>query len=117
MTLPTHIQEAIRTINQYREQIEKTITPSSHLCICCKQNKIERLGPGGGHPLKQEELGWNNGTVEKVNFGWGSNRDMESFYVAICDSCITKLEKEGMAINLDGVKNKLREIDFTFFEK
>ncbi len=68
-------------------------------CICCNE-KIERFLFEGeiNDEIKEEvpeQCMWNDGVVGKLEAGFGSRYDTDSFYVAICDDCITiKLENK-----------------------
>jgi len=59
-----------------------------HICCICKENVISRIGDGM----------WLDGTVEKITFGYGSKHDMDSYTIAICDTCIDDMKKDGFPI-------------------
>ena len=42
----------------------------------------------------------------KISFGYGSRHDMRTFFVAICDDCITQLETSGLAIDFKLLKKE-----------
>lgn len=49
---------------------------------------------------------WNNGTIDKISFGFGSVHDMDEYYIAICDDCLEKLKQEDLAIDVKNYKEK-----------
>jgi len=57
-------------------------------CIKCgTEIKVINYG-SDSHIDNPESAMWNGGIVDKVTAGFGSNKDMEQFIVAICDRCI-----------------------------
>jgi hypothetical protein len=94
----THKQylSATKLIKQYEEQLSKDHV-SAYTCISCKKNMVTPYEGSLPHPLHQEAGMWKNGTVSLVAFGYGSMHDTESFYVAICDDCISEAFKTGLA--------------------
>ena len=92
-------KEAQKIIADYEQQFREAFV-GSHICICCKKKKIE---PFYGTPpiLQQEDGTWKGGTVALISFGFGSIRDMERYYIAICDDCIDIATRNGTATNYD----------------
>lgn len=77
-------------------------------CISCKEKVIlplknSNLEDGIVDPKKQDEGMWDDGTVAKISFGYGSAHDMKTYYVGICDNCLTEAEKNGHVINLRNI--------------
>ena len=101
------LDKARAIIKAHQLQINKS-TVNDYVCICCKTNKIKRDEDFGTNPLEQEDGFWYNGTVEKISFGFGSDFDTASFYIAICDSCISKCVKDGLAIDCMVLYRSLR---------
>lgn len=96
-------EKAQQIINDYKVQLNKSLVKSL-FCICCKTkeiNPIEGMGLSEGHikATEQEQGCWKDGTVNKIEFGYGSRNDLRKFYIAICDDCIEQLEKEGLAVD------------------
>jgi hypothetical protein len=93
-------EAANKVVTEYNEQLNKSLI-KSRVCACCKTKEVKPLegtGLSEGHikASRQEQGCWNDGTVERISFGYGSKHDMRSFYVAICDSCIDELLKTGL---------------------
>ena len=106
-------EEASNIIKLYNEQINKSLI-TSRICACCKITEIkplEDLGLSEGYikSTEQEQGCWAGGTVEKISFGYGSRNDNSCFYVAICDDCIERLEKDGLATNVKSLYKQERE--------
>jgi len=57
-----------------------------YTCCVCKDKVISRIDPSM----------WADGTVSKITFGYGSIHDTDSYYIAICDECITELKESGL---------------------
>lgn len=79
-------------------------------CIVCKK-RIEALPEPEGElnpdyippPNMDEyvnETNWNDGVVDFVVPGYGSNHDMSQFRIAICDECLTRETEAGVIHNL-----------------
>lgn len=67
-------------------------------CICCEK-LIERLYPDHGVDAQKPWQGmWSNGIVDRIEAGYGSLVDGDMFIIAICDTCIDRKAKEGIAI-------------------
>jgi len=105
--------KARQTIIDYEFQCNQSLV-KDFTCISCKTNKITPclVFVGDHHSTKfteQEKGMWDNGTVERISFGYGSKNDCSSFYISICDDCITQLEKDNIAINLKDVRKTAKE--------
>jgi hypothetical protein len=97
-------EEALATIKAYNEQLNLHV--SNRTCCVCRENVISKIEATYIHPLKQEQGMWSDGVVEKITFGFGSKHDMDSYYIAVCDECITELKESGLATSLKELKKK-----------
>lgn len=102
-------EAATKVLNQYvREQNKLFIT--DYVCACCKVKKIVPLyNESASHPLRQEEWMWDDGTVARIDFGYGSRHDCEAYYIAICDDCIELLFDKKMAVNYAILRKKISD--------
>lgn len=104
-------QKSLEIVDSYRQQeLEKHIK-KQYVCICCKENKIDLFHYGINNDeilFKQESFCWDNGTLEKVTFGFGSRFDGESFYMAICDDCVSNLIEEKLIVDLKALKKEIQ---------
>ena len=69
-------------------------------CICCGK-EIKALDNTKGIMIKKlgpESFMWENGVVEKITAGYGSNNDGDVFYLGICDECINQNYQNGRLI-------------------
>ena len=103
-------EKAIEIIEAYKTQVNKSLI-ENRICACCKTNEIKPLegmglSEGKIKATEQEQGCWNDGTVEKISFGYGSKYDMRSFYIAICDNCIDELEKDGLVVDVKKLRKK-----------
>ncbi len=98
-------KKALATVQAYSEQLNLH-TVSNHTCCVCKEKVISKIEAKHIHPLKQEQGMWADGVVEKITFGYGSIHDMDSYYIAVCDGCITELKKKGLATDFKELKKK-----------
>lgn len=107
--LPEKVKEALSTLESYRLEESKKIVPYSYICICCRKNAIfqMKIGEEAIHPLSQEGAMWLNGVVKLINCGYGSNHDTESYYVGICDLCLTELYDKGIIKSHRDIRKKL----------
>ena len=97
MIRPDKYRQAKRTIDTYENQLSVKFV-QNYTCICCKKAILEPIWDLP--PATEQHQGiWRDGTVSLVSFGFGSRRDMESFFVAICDDCIEEAEKLGIVVN------------------
>lgn len=104
-------QQAKIIVDTYIKEINKLLVVDNY-CICCTTKKIKPLKDMGLNeglikPLEQENGCWDDGTVTKVSFGYGSKHDMSSFYIAICDECFDNLIKKKLVINTREIYNNL----------
>jgi hypothetical protein len=100
-------EKAFATVQAYNEQLNLHIV-SHRTCCKCEKKVIKPLHSERIKPLTQECGMWDDGVVEKITFGYGSRHDMDSYYVAICDECITDLKDRGFATNLRDIKKELK---------
>ena len=98
-------KEAFATVQAYNEQLNLHIV-SNRTCCVCKEKVISKIEAKHIHPLRQEQGMWSDGVVEKITFGYGSKHDMDSYYIAVCDDCITELKESGLATDLKELKKK-----------
>lgn len=106
-------EKASDVVTRYNQQKNMSLI-QNRICACCKSFEIKPLkdtglDSGSISPLEQEMGCWDGGVVEKINFGYGSRIDMESYYIAICDDCIVELEKDGYATNLREIRKKMKD--------
>ena len=83
-------------------------------CICCRTTIISPLYPLSEvplHPLEQERGPWDEGIVSKINAGFGSRHDMESYYIAICDNCLTDLRDKKIIEVVRDIRKKIQGSD------
>lgn len=81
--------EALNTVNEYLSQTTK----HSFKCSCCRQ---EDVYSDSVNMFNIEQSMWINGTISKVSFGYGSSHDMETYLIAICDTCVYNLKNENV---------------------
>lgn len=110
MITKQEFENAQQVVFEYKSEINKQLI-SKRTCICCKQKEVKPLegmglAEGSIKSTEQEQGCWNDGTVEKVTFGYGSRHDMRSFYVAICDDCIEQLEKDGLIVDIKTLRKE-----------
>lgn len=103
-------QEAKRIFKEYKIQKNKSFI-NNMTCVCCRKNEVKPLAGTGladGYVnfTEQEKGCWDDGTVEKVSFGYGSKHDMRTFYIAICDDCLSDLEANNLVIDLSELKKQ-----------
>lgn len=63
-----------------------------HKCFLC--NKEIKKNCGFPHD-KEWEGSYNDGIVERISAGYGSDLDGDMFVIAICDDCVIQKYKEG----------------------
>ena len=100
--------KAKEQIREYEEKMNLTLCKDRTCCVC-QDKVIKPIHAEGLNPLKQESGMWDDGVVEKITFGYGSRQhDMESFYIAMCDDCMTSLLEKGLATNEREIRTSLR---------
>lgn len=102
--------DAAKIVEEYNIQKNKSLIKNM-TCICCRKNEIKPLAGTGladGYinPLEQERGCWDDGTVDKVTFGYGSKHDCRTFYIAICDDCLSDLEVNDLVTDLSKLRKK-----------
>jgi len=100
-------QDAEKIVSEYNKQINNELVTERTCCVC-KINSIKPLSEFTD-ALKQEQGMWDDGTVEKVSFGYGSRHDCNYYYIAICDDCLDDLKSSGLATDCNDIRKKLRE--------
>jgi len=98
-------EEALAKVKSYNERLNSQIV-NNYTCCVCKKKVISKINDEHIHPLRQEEGMWSDGTVENITFGYGSAHDMDTYYIAICDNCITELKEAELVTDLKELKNK-----------
>lgn len=96
--------KAEEIVRKYKEQVNMSINYNRTCCVC-KHKVIEPISQETLNPTKQEQGMWRDGVVEKITFGYGSIHDMESYYIAICDNCLSDLIEKGLVTNLRDLRN------------
>lgn len=112
-------EKAHKIVKGYLEKCnESLIRPLT--CICCKQTEIKPvsgtgLSEGMIKASEQEKGCWDNGTVDKISFGYGSIHDGDSFYIAVCDKCIEQLKKHSIIVDRTEIRIKERNLGLPAF--
>ncbi len=81
--------EAVSVIQEYKQQLSGELIPTL-TCICCKSNTVKPIQGSLLSPTEHDILNsvlWEGGTVSLISFGYGSQHDTDSFYIAVCDEC------------------------------
>lgn len=95
--LPEYIRIKKMVEDFENKKFMETVKPLT--CICCQK---EQVSPdfefiSKPEPENQDKnVCWNNGAVTRLSAGWGSRHDMSSYFMAVCDSCISVLEEKGL---------------------
>lgn len=93
------------------ECFKKHVEPLT--CVCCKTQKVTpdfEMIAGKPDPTEQHsDVCWDGGAVTKISGGYGSQHDMSSYIVAICDDCLFKLKDEALIKRTDTIKLKFQE--------
>ena len=108
-------KKAQQIIDDYKIQTNKALI-KNHICICCKTKEIKplegwSLADGYVKASEQEQGSWDDGTVEKISFGYGSKHDMRCFYIAMCDDCAEQLEKDGLIIDVKTIRKEEKKYE------
>ena len=106
--------KAEQVVSDYHIQVNKILI-KNHICICCKTKEIkplENMGLADGYiKASEQDTGcWDNGTVQKIAFGYGSRYDMGYFFIAVCDDCMDKLIEDGLAIDIKKLNKEERKL-------
>lgn len=104
MTKKEDYESAKKVVEDYEKEILSTLVKDKTCCVC-KSTKITPIRREGVNPLKQEQGMWAKGAVESFAVGFGSIHDSKSFYIAICDDCISELEEKDLIES----KKKIRD--------
>lgn len=100
-------EEALEIVKIYEAKLSNEFVQNKTCCIC-KDNVIENIDTIT-HPLEQEKGMWSSGTVDKISVGYGSIHDEKQFYIAICDSCIESLEKDGYVTDIEKLRKEINK--------
>lgn len=100
--------EAEKLADEYKKQINTELYKELKCCVC-KRTKIRSINDVESLDLLAlENEMYSDGTVVKIEFGFGSSIDTSQFYIAICDDCMLNLEQKGLAINYKDLYTKMR---------
>lgn len=90
-------ETALDIIKEYdfqdREHVSKT-------CCVCKSAVVKTLEPIAKNTIKHAM--WSDGIVDKIQAGFGSSYDIDSFIIAICDNCISDLVNSNIIEKVNG---------------
>jgi hypothetical protein len=90
-------------VDEYTCDVNKSLIKSM-TCCSCKKKVLHPINNNGHTKGSEMEFSsYSGGTVERINFSYGSKRDGESYFIAICDDCIDRLELEGIVFNTDEI--------------
>jgi hypothetical protein len=103
---PQQVKDAKQLIADYETNLSKKYTPDFYTRICCKVNKIEPLYDKP-NALEQQQGMWHHGVLISATCGYGSRHDMDTYFMAVCDDCIDKLEQDEMIINRRELSDKI----------
>lgn len=78
-------------------------------CICCGTKIQPLMIEHTSDPAKLDESWWDDGTVSKINPGYGSRHDLSSFFIGICDNCLDKAIQSGIAISQEQLKYEIKQ--------
>lgn len=107
MYKPEYIK-AKESIKKYEQEISKHyVTPKT--CCICEVNSVEPIETAIIDPLKQEKGMWNSGVVERLSCGYGSKHDLNSYYIAICDDCISNLIENRLAVDFKELSKQVKD--------
>ena len=91
----TEDNSVVMAIN--KEKFVKVVTDLLTECVAEKAYNEQSCCICKKKIIFKKEAKYTHGNVVKITFGYGSKHDMDSYYIAICDNCITELEKSGFA--------------------
>ena len=104
---PELIDDIIRT---YRRDMESKYVQKTKVCVICKKSHVilmESRYPI--NPLGQTEACWIGGTVAKLDPGYGSKFDLDTYLVAICDECLEQAIADNNVTDLASLKHQMIE--------
>lgn len=96
--------KAKKIVDDYEIKIKNSLV-NNHICSVCNKTEITKLGYVD--PLDQENGMWGDGSVVRVEFGYGSVHDTQSYYISICDQCVDRLVRDNKIVDINELKNKL----------
>ena len=76
-------KESLEIIKKYSLPKEKHFTK---ICCCCKKDIISLYKESN-----EDYCMWDSAIVGKISAGFGSDHDLNTYLIAICDNCITEL--------------------------
>jgi len=77
-------------------------------CIKC-ENELHHSHLMGVDVLKLENVPILNGGVFRIEFGYGSSHDMNSYYMGICDKCTTDLYRRNLITSIKSLVFKISD--------
>jgi len=89
-------EQALKIIKEY----EKNTYHLEKNCCVCKNAVVKTLYPISKNEF--ENAMWDSGIVSIIQAGYGSSHDMDSFIIAICDSCIEILTNSNIIEKVNG---------------
>lgn len=105
MVTKEDVDKAARLIADFNKERNLALVKPLTCCVC-KERQLNPINPEQIHPSEQDKGMWDGGIISKITAGYGSRRDMESFFIAICDECIDELEKEGLVRKVRDVRKE-----------
>lgn len=103
--------KAKKTLKEFEDQTyRKVVKPIT--CACCKKETVNPDFEWTSElsPIDQERGMWNGGTVCRLSPGFGSAHDMSSYFLALCDSCITQLAETGIIKSRKEVREECEKL-------
>lgn len=104
----TEAKIAKKLVERYNTQVH-TQFKRIYTCICCKDKKIDPID-NQADLLSPDQQNWYGGAVFMVDFGYGSDHDLSSFLMGVCDSCVNDLIKEKFIVNAEKLENDLKKL-------
>lgn len=107
MTTKEQFNKSKEIIREYKNNLIQS-DKINKTCSICNINKIEYMDymsfPESKTRLELDKLNWKYGTVSKVSFGYGSRYDGESYFIVICDKCISQLKKNKLIVDSEDIE-------------
>lgn len=100
------------TIKEYKQQVNDELT-SNYKCVICKEKILHPFSAFGEPPhievLEQNRGWWESGTVSRISFGYGSELDGKSYFIAVCDNCMEKAVEQKIAVDIQQLSIEKRK--------
>lgn len=97
-----------KQISVYKNNKNIENMPKIH-CIKC-ENELHHSRLTGLDVLKLENTTILNGGVFRMEFGYGSSHDMNSYYMGICDNCTSDLYKRSLITSIKELSVKMNDV-------